>query len=135
MDLDMEEEDDEEADREQEPEVEFVNSPLKDPWSKRFFKPMGWHGEKRVYQCMAGECRANPTKQFAGTKGLSSHKNTHLKPYQCDQCEEKFSSSRKKLEHVERVHDELVEECDQCGKQFPVGNNLDQHIRKVHNKQ
>ena len=132
MDLDQEEEDDEEADRVQEPEEEFANSPLKDPWSKRFYKPLGWHGERRGFQCTAGECKDNPTKQFAGTKGLSSHKNTHLKPFSCDQCPAKFSSNRKKVEHVERDHENLVEECDRCGKQFPVGNHLDQHKRKVH---
>ena len=53
-------------------------------------------GELR-FQCVT--C----TARFRCRSSLNRHMLTHLKPYKCDQCEEKFKTPKKLARHIGRL--------------------------------
>ena len=63
--------------------------------------------------------------------GLLAHKRTHTgdKPYECDVCNKRFSTSINLLEHKITHTGDRPYECDVCKKGFSFRSQLAEHQR------
>lgn len=59
---------------------------------------------------------------------IKTHRN--VKPYKCNQCGERFETSKEKIEHL-RIHSGAYR-CEMCHVRFELYVNLIEHRRVVH---
>ena len=71
---------------------------------------------------------------YFSERSLKEHvKSTHMKTFQCNQCEKAFSTGAKLRAHQKGSHGEDRNYiCNQCGKDFATKSILSLHIRFVH---
>ena len=52
--------------------------------------------------------------------------------YPCDQCHQKYSSSRNLQHHIESVHDKIKYPCSKCNFKATLKSYLNLHIKSIH---
>ncbi|KAI9199621.1 uncharacterized protein BJ171DRAFT_427485 [Polychytrium aggregatum] len=86
-----------------------------------------------VYVCKWKDCERHG-KPFAQRQKIMRHIQTHTgdKPYQCTQCNQRFSELAIMTQHIRTHTGERPYKCPEnsCGKQFAIPGALTIHIRK-----
>ncbi|XP_041378132.1 zinc finger protein 665-like [Gigantopelta aegis] len=81
------------------------------------------HSGQKDYICLV--CQ----KKFVLKGNLQKHLATHIKPFDCEQCSEAFSTQASLSRHIKSSHAEpSVYECHLCRKQFHYMRYLRQHM-------
>ncbi|XP_053618697.1 zinc finger protein 234-like isoform X1 [Plodia interpunctella] len=89
------------------------------------------HTQKRkIYEC---HCGARMRTEL----GFQMHQRIHTgeKPYECDECGDKFLSASRRLDHIKRRHrsiKEMPHACDKCHARFVRPFELKKHYLIVH---
>nr|XP_026495832.1 zinc finger protein 2-like isoform X1 [Vanessa tameamea] len=89
------------------------------------------HSEVRAYKCPY--C----PKAFKTSVQLAGHKNSHTKPFSCQQCNRPFASLYAVRVHME-IHsrqNSLKFSCSMCGASYARAFALKDHIKQVHKQE
>lgn len=87
-----------------------------------------------MFECQL--CEYEATRDY----NLKSHVmsvHEHIRPFMCEQCEQRFSTKQSLQEHVRLQHRKAGEDkghisCNYCPKQFGKRSNMTRHIRSCH---
>ncbi|XP_013195736.1 zinc finger protein 624 isoform X2 [Amyelois transitella] len=89
------------------------------------------HTQKRkIYECYCGA-------RLRTEVGYQMHQRIHTgeKPYECEECGDKFLSASRRLDHIKRRHrstQEMPHGCDKCHARFVRPFELKKHYLSVH---
>ncbi|XP_041981755.1 zinc finger protein 271-like isoform X2 [Aricia agestis] len=89
------------------------------------------HSEVRAYKCPY--C----PKAFKTSVQLAGHKNSHTKPFACQQCNRPFASLYAVRVHMEShaKQNSLKFACALCGASYARAFALNDHVRQAHNSE